>query len=87
MRFGEVYLSLASLDVFKPDFVLQINATNGGSVIFSFRQIVCETAAPSPPVIDELIPATWMEKLSTQCAAGLTSIDLGDRFQSCSCMI
>ncbi len=30
MRFGEVYLSLASLDVFKPDFVLQVNATDGG---------------------------------------------------------
>jgi hypothetical protein len=29
MRFGEVYLSLASLDVFEPDFVLQVNATNG----------------------------------------------------------
>ena len=30
MRFGEVDLSLASLDVFKPDFVLQVNATEGG---------------------------------------------------------
>ncbi len=30
MRLGEVYLSLASLDVFKPDFVLQVNATDGG---------------------------------------------------------
>ena len=30
MRFGKVDLTLASLDCFKPDFVLQINATNGG---------------------------------------------------------
>jgi hypothetical protein len=30
MRFGEVYFSLATLDVFKPDFVLQVNATDGG---------------------------------------------------------
>jgi hypothetical protein len=30
MRFSKVYLSLASLDVFKPDFVLQVNATDGG---------------------------------------------------------
>ena len=29
MRLGEVYFSLASLDVFKPDFVLQVNATDG----------------------------------------------------------
>jgi hypothetical protein len=29
MRFGEVYFSLAALDVFEPDFVLQVNATNG----------------------------------------------------------
>jgi hypothetical protein len=28
MRLGEVYLSLASFDVFEPDFVLQVNATN-----------------------------------------------------------
>jgi len=38
--------------------------------IFSFHQIAYETAAPSPPVIDALVPAMWMEKLSTQCAAG-----------------
>jgi hypothetical protein len=30
MRFSEVNFSLASLDVFKPDFVLQVNATDGG---------------------------------------------------------
>jgi hypothetical protein len=29
MRFSEVNFSLASLDVFKPDFVLQVNATDG----------------------------------------------------------
>jgi hypothetical protein len=29
MRFIKVYLSLASLDVFEPNFVLQINAMNG----------------------------------------------------------
>ncbi len=29
MRFGEVDLSLASLNVFKPNFVLQVNATDG----------------------------------------------------------
>jgi hypothetical protein len=28
MRFGEVYFSLATLDVFEPDFVFQVNATN-----------------------------------------------------------
>jgi hypothetical protein len=30
MRFSKVYLSLASLDVFKPNFVFQVNATYGG---------------------------------------------------------
>jgi hypothetical protein len=30
VRFSEVNFSLASLDVFKPNFVLQINATDGG---------------------------------------------------------
>jgi hypothetical protein len=29
MRFSKVNFSLASLDVFKPNFVLQINATDG----------------------------------------------------------
>jgi hypothetical protein len=29
MRFSKVYLSVASLDVFNPYFVLQINATDG----------------------------------------------------------
>jgi hypothetical protein len=29
MWFREVNFSLASLDVFKPDFVLQVNATDG----------------------------------------------------------
>jgi hypothetical protein len=29
MRFSEVNFSLASLDVFKPNFVLQVNATDG----------------------------------------------------------
>jgi hypothetical protein len=28
MRFGEVYFSLATLDVFEPDFVFQVDATN-----------------------------------------------------------
>ncbi len=30
MRLGEVDLSLASLDVFELDFVLQVNARDGG---------------------------------------------------------
>ena len=30
MRLGEVDLSLASLDVFEPDFVLQVNAQDCG---------------------------------------------------------
>jgi hypothetical protein len=30
MRLGEVDLSLPSLDVFEPDFVLQVNAPDGG---------------------------------------------------------
>jgi hypothetical protein len=30
MRFSKVYLSVALLDVFKPNFVLQINAPDGG---------------------------------------------------------
>jgi hypothetical protein len=30
MRLGEVDLSLASLDVFEPDFVLQVNAPDCG---------------------------------------------------------
>ena len=30
MWLGEVDLSLASLDVFEPDFVLQVNAPDGG---------------------------------------------------------
>jgi hypothetical protein len=38
MRFSEVYLSLASLDVFKPDFMLQINATNRGWRYFLFTK-------------------------------------------------
>jgi hypothetical protein len=38
MRFSKVYLSLASLDVFKPDFVLQINATDGGWRYFLFTK-------------------------------------------------
>jgi hypothetical protein len=28
VRFSEVNFSLASLDIFKPDFVLQVNATD-----------------------------------------------------------
>jgi len=38
------------------------------TAISSSRQIACETAAPSPPVIDAQIPAKLMEKLNTQCA-------------------
>jgi hypothetical protein len=38
MRFSKVYLSLASFDVFKPDFVLQVNATNGGWGYFLFTK-------------------------------------------------
>ena len=30
VRFSEINFSLASLDVLKPDFVLQVNATDGG---------------------------------------------------------
>jgi hypothetical protein len=30
VRFSKIYLSLASLDVFKPNFVLQVNAADGG---------------------------------------------------------
>jgi hypothetical protein len=30
MRFGKVYFSLPTLDVFEPDFVLQVNAPDGG---------------------------------------------------------
>jgi hypothetical protein len=30
VRFSEINFSLASLDVFKPDFVFQVNATYGG---------------------------------------------------------
>jgi hypothetical protein len=30
MRLGEVYFSLPTLDVFEPDFVLQVNAPDGG---------------------------------------------------------
>jgi len=36
MRFGEVDLSLTSLDVFKPNFVLQVNATDGCCRYFLF---------------------------------------------------
>ncbi len=68
MWFGEVDLSLASLDVFKPDFVIQVNATDGGRRYF-FHQIPCETSAPSPPVIDARITPTWTEKPTTQYAA------------------
>jgi hypothetical protein len=38
MRFGKVYFSLASLDVFKPDFVLQVNATDSGWRYFLFTK-------------------------------------------------
>ena len=38
MRFGKVYLSLASLDVFEPDFELQVNATDGGQRYFLFTK-------------------------------------------------
>jgi hypothetical protein len=38
MRFSEVNFSLASLDVFKPDFVLQVNATDGGWRYFLFTK-------------------------------------------------
>jgi hypothetical protein len=38
MRLSKVYLSLASLDVFKPDFVLQVNATDGGWRYFLFSK-------------------------------------------------
>jgi hypothetical protein len=38
MRFSEVYLSLSSFDVFKPDFVLQVNATDGGWRYFLFTK-------------------------------------------------
>jgi hypothetical protein len=34
MRFGEVDLSHTSFDVFKLDFVLQVNATDSGWRIF-----------------------------------------------------
>jgi hypothetical protein len=70
MRFSKVYLSLPSLDVFKPDFVLQSKCDEWMMVTFSFNQITCLTAAPSPPVIDVLVLATWMEKPSSRCAAG-----------------
>jgi len=38
MRFSKVYLSLSSFDVFKPDFVLQVNATDGGWRYFLFTK-------------------------------------------------
>ena len=38
MRLGEVDLSLASLDVFEPDFVLQVNAPDGGRGYFFFTK-------------------------------------------------
>jgi hypothetical protein len=70
MRFGKVYLSLPTLDVFEPDFVIQVNAPDGGRRYYYSHQIACGTAAPSPPMIDAQIAATLMEKPSTQCAAG-----------------
>ena len=38
MRFSKVYLSLATLDVFEPDLVLQVNATDGGWGYFLFTK-------------------------------------------------
>jgi hypothetical protein len=38
MRFSKVDLSLASLDVFKPNFVLQVNATDSGWRYFLFTK-------------------------------------------------
>jgi hypothetical protein len=38
MRFGKVDLSLTSFDVFKPDFVLQVNATDSGWRYFLFTK-------------------------------------------------
>ncbi len=38
MRFGKVDLSLATLDVFEPDFVLQVNGTDGGRRYFLFTK-------------------------------------------------
>jgi len=46
MRLGEVYLSLASLDVFKPDFVLQVNATDGGWRYFLFTKLPVKQLRP-----------------------------------------
>jgi hypothetical protein len=69
IRFSKDYFSLASLDIFEPDFVLQINATDGWWRYFLFHQIVDETVALSQLVIDERILATWTERPSTQCVA------------------
>jgi len=38
MRFRKVYFSLPTLDVFEPDFVLQVNATDGGWRYFLFTK-------------------------------------------------
>jgi hypothetical protein len=48
MRFSEVNFSLASLDVFKPNFVLQINATMvDGNIFFSPNRLwnICALSA------------------------------------------
>ncbi len=69
MRFSELGLSLASLDVYKPDFELQVNAMDRDRRYFFFTESPVKQLALSP-VIDARIPAMWMEKPSTQCAAG-----------------
>jgi hypothetical protein len=40
------------------------------AILFASHQIVCETAATYPQVIDARISATLKEKPSTQCAVG-----------------
>jgi hypothetical protein len=38
VRFSEINFSLASFNVLKPDFVLQVNATDGGWRYFLFTK-------------------------------------------------
>jgi hypothetical protein len=86
MRFSKVNFSLASLDVFKPDFVLQVNATDSLWRYFLFTKSPDETVALSQPMIDERILATWMERPSTQCVAMCILIDSVDQFHRNNCM-
>jgi hypothetical protein len=57
MWFSKVIFSLASLDVFKPDFLLKNKCEGWWMAISSSHQIAYGTSALSRPVIDERILA------------------------------